>query len=140
MSSTGTLLRTAVQLLNHHGIHTGRNFVGPGGELDICAAIFRAATGKVLNCFHNDEDASLLQIQACEPAMDAIRMLSDVLDTQPPTDPATGKDDHIEHVCDWAINPHGRPAPSPSELIGRILRAAQTADTLTDPRTDRIAA
>ena len=132
MSSTGTLLRTAVQLLNHHGHHTGKHFVGPAGQLDICAALFRAATGKLPNCFHNDEDSSLLQIQACEPVMDAIHYLSATLPTQPPNDPDTGQDDLIEHVCSWAIGTPGRPAPTTSEVIGRLLRTAQAADTLTD--------
>ncbi|MFF1916183.1 hypothetical protein ACFVYE_32270 [Streptomyces sp. NPDC058239] len=136
-TSTGTILRTAAHVLNYYGLHTGKQFASADGRLDICAAVFRAATGKTPNCFLTDEDAALLQIQVCEPAMDAIRMLSAVLPTLPPTDLNTGADDHIEHVCHWAMTPvwtgnaDDQP-PSMPEVIGAVLRAAQAADALTD--------
>ncbi|MFE9491441.1 hypothetical protein ACFYNF_34225 [Streptomyces sp. NPDC006641] len=135
-TSTGTILRTAAHILNYYGLHTGRQFASVDGRLDITAAIFRATTGKTPNCFLTNENASLLQIQVCEPAMDAIRMLSAVLPTLPPTDPGTGTDDHIEHVCHWAMTPvwtgnaDDQP-PTMPEVIGAILRAAQAADTFT---------
>ncbi|MDK0525053.1 hypothetical protein [Streptomyces sp. ML-6] len=136
MSSTGTVLRTAAHILNHSGLHTGPQFATADGRLDITAAIFRAVTGRTPNCFLTDEDYSLLQIRMCEPAMDAIRMLSAVLPTLPPTDPSTGTDDHIEHICHWAATPawNGTPdkqPPTMPEVIGAILRAAQAADALT---------
>lgn len=135
-TSTGTILRTAAHILNYYGLHTGRQFASVDGRLDITAAIFRAATGKTPNCFLTDEDTALLQIQVCEPAMDAIRMLSAVLPTLPPTDPGTGTDDHIEHICHWVTKPvwtgnaDDQPPTTP-EVIGTILRAAQAADTFT---------
>ncbi|MGW2844415.1 DUF6197 family protein [Streptomyces sp. NPDC001274] len=134
MSSTGTVLRLTADILNYFGLHTGPQFATADGRLDITAAVFRAATGKTPNCFLTDEDTSLLQIRMCEPAMDAIRMLSAILPTQPPTNPDTGLDDHIEHVTHWATTPTwpGQQPPTTSEVIGVILRAAQTADTLTD--------
>ncbi|MFD7615720.1 hypothetical protein [Streptomyces sp. NPDC059802] len=135
-SSTGTILRTAAHVLNYYGLHTGKQFASVGGRLDISAAIFRAATGKTPNCFLTDEDTALLHIQMCGPAMDAIRMLSAVLPTLPPTDPDTGADDHIEHVCHWAMTPvwtgnADNQPPTAPEVIGAILRAAQAADALT---------
>ncbi|MDX5526127.1 hypothetical protein PV677_36265 [Streptomyces sp. DE06-01C] len=142
-SSTGTILRTAAHILNYHGLHTGKQFATHDGRLDITAAIFRAATGKTPNCFLTDENASLLQIQVCEPAMDAIRMVSAVLPTEPSTDPAAGRDDHIEHVSNWAgpIRP-GADAPTHPEVIGVLLRAAQAADSITafPHQTERSAA
>ncbi|MEU9849299.1 hypothetical protein [Streptomyces sp. NPDC047985] len=134
MSSTGTVLRTTAHILNYYGLHTGTQFATVDGRLDITAAIFRAVTGRTPNCFLTDEDHSLLQIRMCEPAMDAIRMLSAVLPTQPPTDPDTGLDDHIEHVTHWATTPTwpDQNAPTTSEVIGAILRAAQAADAITD--------
>ncbi|MFE7111716.1 hypothetical protein ACFU98_29835 [Streptomyces sp. NPDC057575] len=130
-SSIGTILRTTAHILSYYGLHTGKQFASADGRLDICAAIFRATTGKTPNCFLTDEDTALLQIQVCEPAMDAIRMLSAVLPGLPPTDPDSGADDHIEHVCHWAVTPDNQP-PTMPEVIGAILRAAQAADTLTD--------
>ncbi|MEU6016924.1 hypothetical protein ABZ826_23605 [Streptomyces sp. NPDC047515] len=147
MSSTGTVLRTTAHVLNYFGLHTGPQFATIDGRLDITAAIFRAVTGKTPNCFLTDEDYSLLQIQSCEPAMDAIRMLSAVLPTEPPVDLVTGLDDYIEHVCHWAMTPvwtgnGDDQAPTMPEVIGAILRAAQTADALTDipHQTERSAA
>ncbi|MEU3656484.1 hypothetical protein AB0E67_27485 [Streptomyces sp. NPDC032161] len=134
MSSTGTALRTTAHILNYYGLHTGTQFASHDGRLDITAAIFRAVTGKTPNCFLTDEDYSLLQIRMCEPAMDAICMLSAVLPTEPPTDPGTGADDHIEHVTHWATTrtwPDQQPPTTP-EVIGAILRAAQAADAITD--------
>ncbi|MGS2592081.1 DUF6197 family protein [Streptomyces hebeiensis] len=144
MSSTGTILRTAAQLLNYHGLHTGDHFASNTGQLDLNAAIFRAVTGKTPNAFLTDDDQALLLITTNEPAMDAIRMLSAVLPTEPPTDDETGLDNHIEHLAWWASyapNPdRGWPAPTVSEAIGALHRAAQTADTLTDIPTHRAAA
>ncbi|WP_097865853.1 DUF6197 family protein [Streptomyces sp. rh34] len=142
-SSTGTILRTTAHILNYYGLHTGKQFATHDGRLDITAAIFRATTGKTPNCFLTNENASLLQIQVCEPAMDAIRMVSAVLPTEPSTDPATGRDDHIEHVSNWA-GPT-RPdtdAPTHPEVIGVLLRAATAADSITafPHQTERSAA
>ncbi|MEV2259136.1 hypothetical protein AB0J13_10810 [Streptomyces anulatus] len=143
-SSTGTILRTAAHVLNYYGLHTGKQFATHDGRLDITAAIFRAVTGKTPNCFLTDENASLLQIQVCEPAMDAIRMVSAILPSLPPTDLETGLNDYIEHVCHWATTPVWPDTTSPShpEVIGTLLRAAQAADTLTafPHQTERSAA
>ncbi|MER8002982.1 hypothetical protein [Streptomyces sp. NPDC095613] len=142
MSSTGTILRTAAQLLNYYGLHTGDHFAAHTGQLDLNAAIFRAVTGKTPNAFLTDDDQALLLITTNEPAMDAIRMLSAVLPTEPPI--TNGLDDHIEHLSWWpshAPNPdRGWPAPTVSEVLGALHRAAQTADTLTDLPQARAAA
>lgn len=143
-SSTGTILRTAAHILNYYGLHTGHQFATHDGRLDINAAIFRAATGKTPNCFLTDENAAIFQIQVCEPAMDAIRMVSAILPSLPPTDLITGRDDHIEHLCHWATTPvwPGTNSPNHPEVIGTLLRAAQAADTLTafPHQTERSAA
>lgn len=142
MSSTGTILRATAELLNFYGLHTGKHFASTTGRLDVCAAAFRAVTGKLPNCFLDDDANALLLIETCEPAMDAIRWISTVLATQPPTDEGAIQPNHIEHVTHWAstVAPGELYLPSHSEVIGCILRAAQAADTLTDIPAQRTAA
>lgn len=128
MSSTASTLRTAAELLDLLGLHTGNHFASTDGHLDISAAIYRAVTGRTPNCFLDNDDLARLLIETNEPAMDAIRALSAALPTEPPTDPDTGADDHIEHLAGWATTaPIGHTAP-PTELevLGCILRTANS--------------
>lgn len=133
MLSTAVVLRTMGQLLNFYGRHIGENFVGPHGALDIAAAAYVAVTGEVPAVFSTDEDASLELISGNEQAMDAIRMLSACLDTEPnciSEDDRTP--DHIQHICMWASQPAPREQqpPTVSEVIGRLERAATTFENL----------
>lgn len=124
--STAHVLEQAACLLHLNGLHTGDQFAvpGPRGALDICAAVYIAAEKRTPPQFHTDECTSLVIIESSEPAMAAIRAISASLDTEPcETD---GQPDYIEHVSNWAATPapfHTEP-PSTSEVIGRILRAA----------------
>jgi hypothetical protein len=122
-----------------HGIHTGDQFAADGSlgpVLDICAiAYMQTEGGKVPREFYTDEVASLRLIECSAGAMQAIRAISAALDSEPcVTEVAPGVDvtDYIEHVSNWAATaPIGQTAPpSTSEVTGRILRAAQTAEAL----------
>ena len=135
-SSTGTILRTAAQILNWSGLHTGDQFATNNGQLDVCAAIYRAVTGSTPNCFLTDEDMALLLIETNAVVMEAIRMVSAVLPTQPcTTEIAPGYDvpDFIEHVSNWACTApvFSDQPPTVSEVLGVLRRAADTADNLT---------
>lgn len=135
-SSTGTILRTAAQLLHEFGLHTGEQFAdNDTGRLDVCAAIYRAVTGSTPNCFLTDEDMALLLIGSNPDVWDAIRMVSAVLPTPPCTTPiAPGYEvpDYVEHVSNWACTTpvFGDRPPTTAEVIGVLLRAASTADNL----------
>lgn len=137
MPETAEILRYAARILTERGLHTGDQFAAPDGSLDICAAIYIAAHGKQLNVFAFDEDLSIGFIECSAPAMQAIRAVSDELDTAPCITPiAPGHDvpDYIEHVSNWAatVPLFATRQPTTSEVIGRILR---TADHLDAPRT-----
>jgi hypothetical protein len=136
MSSTGTVLRTTQQIVNYHGLiaETYPHFAHHDGRLHLAAAVFRAVTGKVPHAFFADFSKALLLIETNETVMDALRWLSAVLPTQPPHDPYTGKDDHLEHISTWLEEPDFflQRRPNVSDVIGALERAAQAADTLTD--------
>lgn len=138
MPSTASILRGTAQLLATRGLHIGTQFAAPNigplpGGLDICAAVCVAAEGMVPDEFYADEVASLRLIECSAGAMQAIRAISAVLDTEPcETEIAPGHTvpDYIEHVSTWAMTPpvfETRP-PCLSEVIGRILRAADHID------------
>ncbi|MEU8682941.1 hypothetical protein [Streptomyces sp. NPDC048611] len=136
MPETAAILRYAACILTERGLHTGDQFAAPDGSLDICAAIYLAAHGKQLRVFTFDEDLSIGFIECSAPAMQAIRAVSDHLDTPPcvvPIAPGHEVPDYIEHVSNWAATAAvfaTRP-PTTAEVIGRLLR---TADTLDTPR------
>lgn len=130
MPSTAEILRTAAHHVDRAGLNTGTQFVDPDTRaIDWVAAIYVAAEGTCPNEFHTDEAASLAIISASAPAMTAIRALSASLDTEPPV--TNGVPDYIDHVCNWAATTpvFGDRPPTTSEVIGALLRAAQTADT-----------
>ncbi|MGW7283892.1 DUF6197 family protein [Streptomyces sp. NPDC054847] len=136
MPSTAQILRDAASFISCYGLHTGEQFASAGllsDRLDVCAAIYEAAERMFPAEFYTDEDASLRLIECSAGAMAAIRAISDALDTQPcTTEVAPGLDmpDYIEHVSNWARTPAiGETAPpTTSEVIGRILRAAQNLE------------
>ena len=133
MPNTGTTLRATAQILTHFGIdHTGAQYATNEGRLTVPAGVFRAVTGSTPNAFLTDREHSARLIEANETAMDAIRMVSLVLDTHPPTDD-NGRDDHLEHVLHWSTTaaPGDTEPPTALEVIGRIIRAARTADYLS---------
>lgn len=139
--TTSTTLRRAAGLLSVSGLHTGEQFIDQtSGALDVSAAIYWAAhsTEQPPVEFATDEVASLRLIECSAPAMQAIRTLSDSLDTGPcVTQIAPGYDvpDYIEHVSNWAATTpvfDTRP-PSTSEVIGALLRAANAAAALIAP-------
>lgn len=135
MSNTAEILRTAAHFINRAGLNTGTQFIDPTTRsIDVAAAIYVAAEGIAPDEFHTDEATSLEIIAASAPAMTAIRALSDSLDTDPcVTVVAPGHEvpDYIEHVSNWAATKPvwGDRPPTTSEVIGALLRAAQTADT-----------
>jgi hypothetical protein len=142
MSSTGTVLRTTRQILNYQGLisETYPHFAHHDGRLHLAAAVFRAATGKTPNAFHDNFPQAVLLIQTNETVMDALRWISAVLPTEPPHDPDLGSDDYLEHISTWLEEPDFflQRRPNTSDVIGVLERAAQAADTLTDvpaPRT-----
>nr|WP_012840476.1 hypothetical protein [Streptomyces sp. W9]ACX85591.1 pCQ3_90 [Streptomyces sp. W9] len=123
--STIHAAKVTADYLAEYGVHTGPNFADPHtGALDPCAAAYRAITGRTPGWFTaNDGAASIAVLTLNEDAMDVIRLISDHLDTEPPVDPETQTvPDYIEHLAYWVDN------TPPSEVIGRILRAAHAAE------------
>lgn len=127
MHTTATTLRRTADTLTTRGLWTGPHFTGPDGTPSITAAIYLAIYGTLPAVFATDDDLALLVLRGDTQAMDAIRALSAALPTEPPA--TDGTDDHIEHLEAWASTPAigDTNPPSTSEVIGRILR---TADTL----------
>jgi hypothetical protein len=130
MPSTATTLRQMADFINRVGIHTGPQFATkkPRWQLDICAVAFVMANNTVCpDVFYADEAVSERLIQRSALAMAAIKAISDALDSEVCT--TDGEPDYIEHVCCWVANPAigCSVPPSVSEVIGRILRAAQHA-------------
>ena len=144
MNSTAADLREAARIIDFRGLHTGSQLAANSvrrssleAPLDICAALYASATGLVPAVFFTDECASLDLIEASDRAMDAIRAISAALDTEPCE--TNGRPDYIEHVSNWAATPPigATEPPTTSEVIGRILRAA---DNLTAQTTNPHAA
>ncbi|MYW49636.1 hypothetical protein [Streptomyces sp. SID161] len=130
-TTTETLIETA-HIITTHGLHTGNQFAATDSDaIDICAAVYMAAEGTCPPEFSTDEDTSLAIISASAPAMAAIRALSDALESDVnDTEIAPGYTipDHIEHVTQWVLRPGigCTEPPTVDEVIGRILRAANT--------------
>ncbi|MEU2453827.1 hypothetical protein ABZ605_27590 [Streptomyces sp. NPDC012765] len=127
--NTAAHLHQAVDLLERHGLHTGDRFVAPDGALDICAALYLAATGVLPDAFRTDDEAALTLIKASVPAMAAIRAVYNSLGPTVTMPEHDGPDEVIDRVSHWAttaLYQHALP-PTRTEVIGRLLR---TADTL----------
>lgn len=136
MDSTAADLQAAAYLIHHSGLHTDTHFANATdayGALDICAAVYAVTEGNIPDAFYNDECASLDLIEASDRAMAAIRAISAALDTEPCE--TNGVPDYIEHVSNWAATPPigATELPTTSEVIGRILRAADTLAQATTP-------
>lgn len=138
MHGTAQDLQAMATFISRYGLHTGTQFAAPGpsAPMDICAVAYIVAEhwGPPAE-FYTDEVASLALIQSSARAMAAIRAISNVLYSDVcETEIAPGETvpDYIEHVSNWAATaspvPPKRP-PTVSEVIGRILRAANHAQT-----------
>ncbi|MFJ8657518.1 hypothetical protein ACIRNU_34910 [Streptomyces rochei] len=137
MPSTHRVLRRMATVINTQGLHRGERFAahGPTDALDICAIAYIVAEDRPAPAvFFNDEVASFELIEACERAMAAIRAISAALDTEPCD--TNGGPDYIEHVSNWAATPPigATQPPTTSEVIGRILRAADSTRQAENPR------
>jgi hypothetical protein len=137
MQTTAHILERTAYLITMLGLHTGDQFAATDSDaLDICAAVYMAAEGPCPPEFTTDEVTSLAIIGASAPAMAAIRAISEVLDSsvcETETTPGLYEPDYIEHVSNWAATPPigSTQPPTVSEVIGRILRAANHAATQT---------
>lgn len=134
MSETASILRYTARILTERGLHTGDQFAAPDGSLDICAAIYVAAHGKQLNVFSFDETLSIGFLECSAEAMQAIRVLSAGLDTEPcvtPIVPGHEVPDYIEHLSNWAatIPAFGTRQPTAAEVIQHLVRTADALDT-----------
>lgn len=139
MNHTALTLQGMAFHADTHGIHTGDQFAAPGPlgpRLDICAiAYMQAEGGTVPPEFYNDEDASIRLIESSAGAMAAIRAISDALDSnvcETEVAPGCYVPDYIDHVSNWVataspVSP--KRLPTVSEVIGRILRAANRTQT-----------
>lgn len=130
--TTHRVLRRMATVINTTGIHRGEQFAfrGPMDQLDICAIAYTVAEDRPAPAvFFTDEVDSIELIESSDRAMAAIRAISAALDTEPCE--TNGVPDYIEHVSNWAatasIGEHF--PPTTSEVIGRILRAADTHTT-----------
>ncbi|MEU6979667.1 hypothetical protein [Streptomyces sp. NPDC046371] len=144
MSETGRILRITQDIANQNGLITQAwlNYALPDGRLHLAAAIYRAATGETPDVFYDNVAASERLIHANQPVMTALRWISAVLDTWPPHDGDTRRDDHLEHITTWLDQPDFLTGarPNTSDVIGVLIRTAETADTLTDIPRPRAAA
>ncbi|MFF2571146.1 hypothetical protein [Streptomyces sp. NPDC058084] len=125
MTHTPKVLRDAADLINRQGLHTGDQFVGPDGSLDLTAAIFQAATLTLPETFRTNADAAIAHIKDSRWAMAAIRAVYETLDAAYPE--VHDADDVIDTVSHWAAEGDfgpGKEPPSTSEAIGRLLRVA----------------
>lgn len=132
MNSTRFVLQKMATVINTQGLHNGAQFAehGPMDKLDICAVAYIVAE----HCpapaeFFTDETASLRLIESSAKAMAAIKAISDALDSpvcETEMVPGFYVPDYVEHVSSWATPIDGSTPPTVSEVIGCILRAANT--------------
>ena len=120
------------------GLDRGEQFGQRGyiDRLDICALAYTTAEWigpcSIPNEFFTNELASIRLIECSAGAMAAIRAISEVLDTpvrEEELAPGLYVPNYIEHVSNWVSTaaPFSAEPPTTSEVIGRILRAAQQA-------------
>lgn len=149
MSAIARTLRAAAHAATYHGLQAGPRFIDDNGRLDLVAAIYVGATGKIPASFGTDNDPAdpfndlpRLRIETDETVMAAIRAVSAAIGTEPPTDAETGKPCFIEHLWYWQCdrNPDtGRP-PTDIETVGLLLRAANAEYARTGALTVAIPA
>jgi hypothetical protein len=140
MHDTAQDLQAMAHYVSRYGLHTGPQFAAPGpvAPMDICAVAFIVAERCAPPAeFYTDEDASLRLIEASAAAMTVIRAISEVLDTpvcETEMVPGFYVPDYVEHVSHWAVTgDNGMEPPSLNEVIGCILRAANTLAIQTAP-------
>lgn len=133
-------LQKMAHYVSAYGIHDGEQMAATGPEgfcrLDISAVAFYVTEGHIPQVFFTDEVAAIRLIESSARAMACIRAISEVLDSavcETQIEPGTWVPDYIEHVSNWVLttpiaqtNP-----PTVSEVVGRILRAANHAATQT---------
>ena len=142
MNDTVQDLQAMAHFITRYGLHTGDQFAAPGpaAPMDICAVAYVVAERCAPPAeFYTDELASIALIECSAKAMTAIQAISDVLDSPVCEDeiaPGMYVPNYIEHVSNWAATtPIGeKTPPTTSEVIGRILRAANTLATQTPHR------
>ncbi|WP_331723396.1 hypothetical protein [Streptomyces atratus] len=141
-TSTGTILDVATQLLSYFGLERTDLINTSREALSIEAAVFQAVTGRIPNAFTRDPKTAELLLETNEPTQEALAWISAVLPTDAPHDPDTGIDDHLEHIRTWVSTPDffTGALPTVPEVIGVVLRAKQTAESLAAVPAQRIAA
>ncbi len=120
-------LRATIQLLIQHGLDQTGGPLHTNDGLDLAAAVYTATTGNLPAAFRNaDDSAGLALIHANPQVMDTLRYLSQSIDHVGGVAPGP-RDDYAEHVSQWATTPGigQQQPPTLSEVIGRLLRAAQ---------------
>jgi hypothetical protein len=143
MRHPNNILQDMASVIAIDGLHRGEQLGEPGygiDRFDICALAYLMAEGigplRHPREFFDDELAGIRLIESSPGAMAAIRAISTVLDT-PVTEeelaPGFFVPNYIEHVSNWARTtaPGDQQPPTISEVIGRILRAANTLATQT---------
>ncbi|GAA0500873.1 hypothetical protein [Streptomyces olivaceiscleroticus] len=136
-----TLIETR-RLIDWHGLHPGPHFATEAGFLHLAAAPFYAAETYLPRAFFTDEEASIRLIQCSAETMSALRWISAVLPTEPPTDPDTGAVDYLEHISHWLTEDDfftGR-RPNATDVLKVLDHAIQAAQNLTDIPAPRTAA
>jgi hypothetical protein len=139
MRNTAQDLQAMASFIARYGLHTGEQLAAPGpaAPMDICAVAYIVAERCAPPAeFYTDQVASMRLIEASAGAMAAIRAISEVLDSgvnESQVEPGTWVPDYIEHVAQWAMRPGigCTEPPTVDEVIGRILRAANTLATQT---------
>ncbi|MER6253685.1 hypothetical protein ABT224_20245 [Streptomyces sp. NPDC001584] len=129
-------LRSAAALIEQHGLHAAEgDFVAPDGALDICAALYQAATLELADAFRTDADAAIELIKASPSAMAAIRAVYDTLGYEVTTPDEVDPEAVIDSVSRWAMSapfPDMQP-PTRTEVIGRLVRTADALDQQATP-------
>jgi hypothetical protein len=133
-------LQAIAHFISCYGLHRGDQFAHYNGQyvsVDISgiAYVVTEHTGIPAE-FYTDEDASIRLIESSARAMAAIKAISQALDSAVCEDeiaPGHYVPNWIDHVSNWAATAspvHPKRPPTDSEVIGRVLRAANhTAQT-----------
>jgi hypothetical protein len=137
MRNPQATLQDMAAVIGIDGLHRGEQLGARGhiDRLDICALAFTIAEWRgplsTPEEFFTDELAGIRLIEASAGAMAALRVLSDALDSHVDEEevaPGLFVPNYIAHVSNWARFGYAtdtRP-PTVPEVIGRILRAANT--------------
>lgn len=138
MPSTSRNLRKMATVAATDGLHTGEQFGirGATDRFDICALAWIVAEDRPApDVFFTDQAASMALLETSEPAMAALRALSaSITDYEVPD--TNGRPDVIEHVFNWTATPGiGQTSPPTlNEIVGRLIRASETAALTDFPR------